>query len=173
MRKSMLMLGALLLMLSCEKAVTTDHHITAEFPAAESLKEVSVRFAESGTADILIGASEVKGSLDGVTVEPLKNGRLVRWQDLAIFDGSCAEDGLETLLEETFWMEPSLLWIYRLDGGLAGAAFDACGFVHALRARGLSETGTTLFAGSNVYDKISALTAEPLSFTVTIREEAL
>lgn len=168
MRKAVLFLGALILLLSCGKETPVDHNISAEFPLQETLQAVNVLFAEEGQADIVIG-TEVKGSLDGVKVTDVDGGKVIRFKSLAIFVGNADED----LLERTFWQDPSLQWIYKLDSDAMEEDFQNCGFVHALRARGLSGDGTTLFAASNVYDKISALSVSPLSFTVKVREEAL
>lgn len=173
MRKILCILGALTALCACEKAITIDHDITAEFPAVAQLGQVSVLFSDEGSADIKITSAGLQSSLEGATETLVKNGRIIRYKALAIFDGTCTEDGLEALLEETFWAEPSLQWIYRFDSALQGEALGDCGFVNALRARGLESGGGSLFASSNVYDKISGLTASPLGFAVKVREEGL
>lgn len=169
MRRIIYIIGVLLALSACEKAITIDHSITAEFPAVETLQPVSVLFADEGTADIMITSAGLQSSLEGVSEALASGGRIIRYKALAIFVGTCTEDGLEALLEETFWKDSSIQWIYRFDSALEGESLGNCGFVNALRARGLEPDGS-LFAANNVYDKISGLAVSPLCFTVKVRE---
>ena len=167
MRKHLYLFLAAALVCACEKPVTTDHHLSAEFPVQETLQSVSVLFAEEGEADILLTSAGVQSTLDGLTETAVSGGSIVRYKTLAIFCGTLSED----LLEESFWAEPSLEWVFRTDAADAETLLSRCGFVHVLRARGLEGDG--LFASGNAYDKISSLTGAPLGFRIKVREGSL
>ena len=111
MRNCLIILVAALLVASCDKAVTIDHHITAEFPVQETLPQVSVLFAEEGEADILVTSEGAKSKLQGLVEQSVQGGKVIRYKALAIFTGTLTED----TLEETFWAEPSLEWIVVSD----------------------------------------------------------
>lgn len=169
MRKMMIALAALLCVLSCTREITIEHSIQAEFSKQEKWTSVSVLFGDQGTADIRISsAGVVTSALPGLTQTPLSGGVLVRWSNLAIvygnFDGSVIQD----LLENTFWKEPSLGWVFHLPS--ASLVMENAGFVDCLRARDLSDAGARIYAGNQVYDKISALSQSPYSFTVKVKE---
>lgn len=171
MKKSIIVLAALAVcFISCEKAITIDHNISVEFPAQEALTGVSVSFGGGG-ADIVITDAGVSTSLVGLWTETLSDGgTLVRYKSLAVFCGEWTD--LNDLLEETFWANPSLQWIFTGDFSAMEDEFTSKGFVNCLKARGLEASGTGIFAGSNTYDKITGLSAAPLSFTVMVKEEA-
>lgn len=161
MRNCLIILVAALLVASCDKAVTIDHHITAEFPVQETLPQVSVLFAEEGEADILVSSEGAKSKLQGLVEQSVQGGKVIRYKALAIFTGTLTDD----TLEETFWAEPSLEWIVVSD---AEEILSDCGFVNVLRARGLGEG--ILFASSNAYDKISSPKGEPMGFNIKVKE---
>lgn len=167
MRKYLYIILAAAFVCACEKAVTVDHRISAEFPVTETLQDVSILFAEEGEADILVTSSGVQSALAGVTETAVTDGRIVRYKSLALFSGTLSED----LLEITFWAEPSKMWLYRTDSDDAEEVLAGCGFVNVLRARGL-DGETVLYASSNAYDKISSLTGDPLGFNIKVKEAA-
>lgn len=146
MRK-VLILAAVLGLIACTKEVTVDHEISAEFPLQEALQSVSVSIG--GSADIVLSA-------DGI----------VRHKSLAVYYGPKSS----SLLEDTFWQEPDLQWIFILKDTETDEAFTDSGFVDAFKARGLQSEEYILYASSNVYDKISKLSASPLSFEVKVKE---
>lgn len=146
MKKILILLG-LLGLVACTKELTLDHNISAEFPAQETLQSVSVSLG--GSADILI-------SSEGI----------VRHKSLAIYYGQKSAG----LLENSFWKEPDLQWIFILKDAASDEDFAGSGFVDVLRARGLASEEYILYASSNVYDKISKLSASPLSFEVKVKE---
>jgi hypothetical protein len=148
MRKTLLLLAAAVALIACTKEVTVDHHITAEFPLVETLQTVSVSIG--GTADIVITEDQP----------------IVRYKSLAIYYGANADN----LLEDTFWKETSLQWIFILKDAAPIEAFAECGFVDALRARSLSDETVIIYAASNVYDKISDLRTAPVRFNVKVKE---
>ena len=168
MRKYLYIMLAAVFACACEKAVTIDHHISAEFPVQETLQQVSILFAEEGEADILVTSSGVESALAGVTETAVTGGRIVRYKSLALFSGTLSED----LLEKTFWAEPSVAWVFRTDSADAEELLSGCGFVNVLRARGIEGDGG-LFAASNAYDKIASLTGAPLAFSMKVREGVL
>ena len=170
MKKFLLVLTAFALCLAaCTKAKPQDHHIWAEFPDQEAVEEVSVSFG--GTADIVVSDTGVSSSLAGFTTENLSSGgTLARYKNLALFTGAWTD--LDSLLEETFWTQPSLQWVFAGDFSAGEKEdFASAGFVNCLKARGLEAPETGLFASSNTYDKIRSLSASPLSFTVMVKEE--
>ena len=167
MRKYLYIILAAAFVCACEKEVTVDHRISAEFPVTETLRDVSILFAEEGGADILLTSSGVRSSLEGVSEAAVPGGKLVRYKSLALFTGTFTE----SLLEETFWADPSKMWLYRTDSADAEEVLAGCGFVNVLRARGL-DGGTVLYASSNAYDKISSLTGDPLGFNIKVKEAA-
>ena len=146
MKKILILLGLLGLM-ACTKDLTLDHNISVEFPAQETLQSVSVGIG--GSVDILI-------SSEGI----------VRHKSLAIYYGPKSAG----LLENSFWKEPALQWIFILTDAQSDDEFADSGFVDVLRARGLASEEYILYASSNVYDKISKLSASPLSFEVKVKE---
>lgn len=170
MRKTLGTLAALAVMLTaCDKPVTIDHGISAEFPVQETLESISVAFGD-GTADILLQESGVTSSLEGLTVETISDGgTVVCYKSLAIFTGSWTN--LEDLLEESFWQNPSLGWIFTGDFSAYDDSFINIGFVNILRARGLDAGNFQVYAGNGIYDKISGLKTDPVRFTVKVREE--
>jgi len=151
MRK-VLFLAAILSLAACTREVTIDHEISAEFPMQETLESVSVLFAAEGSADIMM-------STDGVTTRG----------NLSVVKASVADESeLPEILEDTFWTDSSRQWVILLETSLPCEGMSECGFVNVLRARGLSQAGESLWASANVYDKISNLTANPVSFTVRV-----
>lgn len=146
MKKILILLGLLGLM-ACTKELTLDHNISAEFPAQETLESVSVSLG--GSADIAINSEGT-----------------IRHKSLAIYYGAKSA----TLLEDSFWKEPGLQWIFILKDAASDEDFAESGFVDVLRARGLASEEYILYASSNVYDKISKLSASPLSFEVKVKE---
>lgn len=167
MRKYLYIILAAAFVCACEKAVTIDHHISAEFPVTETLQDVSILFAEEGEADILVTSSGVQSALAGVTETAVTGGRIVRYKSLALFSGTLSVD----LLEKTFWADPSKMWLYRTYSADAEEVLAGCGFVNVLRARGL-DGETVLYASSNAYDKISSLSGDPLGFNIKVKEAA-
>jgi|GEM_PF-1863913 len=170
MRKSFYkLMAAALCLCACDKTITIDHGFSAEFPPEEELESVSVSFG-AGSADIVISDSGVTSSLDGLKTLTLDDGgTLICYKSLALFTGAWVD--LDTLLEDTFWTKPSLQWIFTGDFSSYHDMFTSIGFVDCFKARGLVSGGTDIYASSNTYDKISALTAGPVSFTVTVKEE--
>lgn len=171
MRKVLLASASLLLCLcACEKALTIDHNISAEFPLQETLQEVSILFADEGSADILAKTDgTVVTELEGLATGSLPGGQtLVRYKALALVCGACTDAA--ALLDATFWAEPGLQWVFCLNITGDASPLTDCGFTECFGARGLSTDGDLLFAGGNAYDKISFLSAEPVSFTIRIRE---
>lgn len=146
MKKILFLIGLLGLM-ACTKELTKDHGISVEFPATETLQSVSVSLG--GNADIVI-------SKEGI----------VRHKSLAVYYGPNSAD----LLEDTFWKEPALQWIFILKDAQPDENFAESGFVDAFRARGLESEEYILYASSNVYDKMSDLSASPLGFVVKVKE---
>lgn len=145
--KKILLLTGLLGLMACTEDLTIDHGISVEFPAQETLQTVSVSLG--GSADIVI-------SQEGI----------VRHKSLAVYYGF----NTEGLLEDTFWKEPGLQWIFILKDARPDEEFAGSGFVDALKARGLTSDEYILYASSNVYDKMSKLNASPLSFEVKVKE---
>lgn len=154
MRK-VFILAAALGLIACTKEVTVDHQISAEFPMQESLESVSVLFAAEGSADILV-------STNGITTHG----------NLSVAKAAVVDEAeLPDILEDTFWTGTTRQWIILLDTNLPCEGMSDCGFVNVLRARGLSQDGVSLWATSNVYDKISGLRVSPVGFTVKVRED--
>lgn len=174
MRKVLFTSAVLLLCLcACDKAVTIDHHASVEFPLQETLEEVSVLFADEGSADILVKSDGSAVSLlDGFSATALPGGQtLLRYKALALVCGACTD--ASALLDATFWTEPQLQWVFCLQLTGDASPLADCGFTDCFEARGLSTGGDRLYAGGNAYDKISSLSAEPVSFTIRIREAGL
>jgi len=159
MKKILTVLGMAAMLLSCTKEITIDHHISAEFPRVGELSGVRVLFAAGGDADIL--------------VTPDGGRRVITYKALSIVTGDYTDAELSTLLEETFWRDPSRQWIIHTASPVEGTVLGGAGFVNCLRARGLSAEGGMLFASSNTYDKIEGITVSPLGFTVKVKEAAL
>ena len=148
--------------------------ISVEFPVLANMKTVSVLLAASGDADILLSGTSASSGLDGFSSKALSGGRvLASYGNLALVGGACDEAALPALLEETFWSDPSLEWIFALQLAGSPAALQQCGFSDILAAAGLESDGTLVFAGSEAYDRIDDLTAGPVSFTVKVKEAAL
>lgn len=147
MKKILFLIGLIGLM-ACTKDLTRDHGISAEFPAQETLQSVSVSLG--GSADIVI-------SREGI----------VRHKSLALYYGPKSAG----LLEETFWKEPALQWIFILTDPETDSEFAESGFVDVFKARGLASEEYILYASTNVYDKMSKLSASPLRFEVKVRED--
>lgn len=148
--------------------------ISVEFPVLANMKTVSVLLAASGDADILLSGTSASSGLDGFSSKALSGGRvLASYGNLALVGGACDEAALPALLEETFWSDPSLEWIFALQLAGSPAALQQCGFSDILAAAGLESDGALVFAGSEAYDRIGDLTAGPVSFTVKVKEAAL
>lgn len=171
MRRIVLTLLAALSFAACQKSITIDHHICAEFPLQEVPESISVLFADNGQADILIGSDGVIKSIpEGAEASVLPGGeQLLRYKSLALVWGDCADT--EEFLESYYWISSALQWILYLNAD--PEQLYRCGFVNCFRARGIgiNESDVVLYAGSNVYDKISGLGATPVSFTVNVKEE--
>lgn len=149
-----LTLFLILALAACTREVSFDHNISAEFPSQKQLESVSVCFAAEGSADILV-------STDGV----------INYGSLSVAKVTVVDEAqLPEILEETFWTGSSRQWLIFLETSLPCEGMSDCGFVNVLRARGLSQDGVSLWASSNVYDKISNLTVSPVSFTVKVWE---
>lgn len=175
MRKYLWILTALVAgATACEKKVALDHHISAEFPKQETLQPVSVLFAQTGEADILVDGNTVLSSLEGLTQTALPGGEtLVTYKSFSMVVGSCPD--VSTLLEATCWAVPASQWVYclALEPDAGREAFGICGFVDCLKARDLEEGDLALFASSNTYDKINGITDAPVGFTVQVKEDRL